>query len=297
MHQFPFLIGVDGGGTKCKATVFDADLKPVADGVAGPANVSREIHVAQQSIVESIELALRRAGVEPADLVPNLPVYAGLAGANIASARGALSTWHHPFKSFAFTSDLYSAVIGAHAGKDGSVLIVGTGSCAASLCANKIQQFGGYGFLLGDKGSGAWLGKTLVSFALNSIDGVMPESDLTCQLFDNYECKSAEMLVDVFNQRSPALFAQLAPMVIEAAQHNDPIGLAIVSEACDYLNIIADRALQRSGGSLALVGGVANAIKPWLSPTIQAVCSTPKESPEWGALYYFQHIYHGDSDV
>lgn len=296
MTNSPCFIGVDGGGTKCKATLFDENFMPISDGVAGPANVSREIDVAQQSIVTSIELALHRAGAEPGDCFPNLRVFAGLAGANIASASGALSAWHHPFKSFQFTSDLHSAAFGAHAGKDGAVLIVGTGSCAASLSAGKLTQLGGYGFLLGDKGSGAWLGKTLVTKALEGSDGIVDETDLTCQLFDAYECQSAEQLVDIFNDATPAKFAQLAPLVINAAAQGDAIGHAIVTEAADYLNAISARALQRSGGQLALVGGVANAIKPWLNSDIQSVCTAPQYSPEWGALYYFQQYSQGDSN-
>lgn len=288
-----YYIGVDGGGTKCKAILFDAQLKPITEGVAGPANISREIENAQSAIVSSIQLAVKQAGLTFKDIVPRAAVCAGLAGANIQSAAHALSNWRHPFKSFAFTSDLHTAAIGAHSGRDGAVLIVGTGSCAAALRGQQLTQYGGYGFLLGDKGSGAWLGKQAVSKTLEAIDGVLPHSGLTTQIMGSYECQSAVQLVETFNKLKPALFAQLAPMVIEAAKRKDPLAESIVVEAAAYLNTIADKSLQLSGGQLALVGGVANAIKPWLTPAIQAVCMSPEQSPEWGALYYHQQILKG----
>lgn len=291
----PSFIGVDGGGTKCKATLFDANLQPIADGVAGPANVSRELGVAQQSIITSIELALQRAGTDPNDWLSKINVFAGLAGANIESASGALSAWHHPFKSFQFTTDLHSAAFGAHAGEDGAVLIVGTGSCSAALHQGQLTQYGGYGFLLGDKGSGAWLGKALVTKALESVDGYVDKTDLTRQLFDTYECQTPEQLVEIFNEVNPGRFARLAPMVISAASQGDLVGQIIVAEAADYLSTISERALQVSGGKLALVGGVAEVIKPWLRSDIQAACVAPQHSPEWGALYYFQKYAKGAS--
>ena len=293
MTQTTYYIGVDGGGTKCKATLFDAHLKPMTEGVAGPANITRELENAQSAIVSSIQLAVQKAGLTFNDILPNAAVCAGLAGANIQSAAHALSNWQHPFKSFNFTSDLHTAAIGAHAGKNGAVLIVGTGSCAAALKGQKLTQFGGYGFLLGDKGSGAWLGKQAIVKALESIDGVQPHSSLTEQIMDSYECQSAVQLVETFNKLKPSLFAQLAPMVIEAAKQNDPLAVEIVTEAASYLNTIADKSLQISGGELALVGGVANAIKPWFSQQVQDVCISPQQSPEWGALFYHQQILKG----
>lgn len=296
MLENKYYVGIDGGGTKCKATLFDGNLKSIAEGISGPANISREIEVAKSSILDAIRLAFKNANLTFDELIPSTVTCAGLAGANITSAHNALSQWKHPFDAFSIISDLHAAALGAHAGKDGAVLIVGTGSCAAALYENRIIQRGGHGFLLGDQGSGAWLGREAITRVLKSIDGVEKRSTLTESVFEFTQCHNTSELVQHYNLLNPSKFAQLAPMVISAAQDDDPIANEIIEDAAAYLNIIARMSLDVTDGQLALVGGVAKAIKPWLATDIQSVCVPPMLSPEWGAVYYYQncHKYHNN---
>lgn len=296
MLENKYYVGIDGGGTKCKATLFNAELKSIAEGISGPANISREIEVAKSSILDSIQLAFKNANLTFDELIPCTVACAGLAGANITSAHNALSQWQHPFDSLSIISDLHAAALGAHAGKNGSVLVVGTGSCAAALSENKIIQRGGHGFLLGDQGSGAWLGREAITRVLKSIDGVEKRSALTESVFEFTQCHNTSELVQHYNQLNPSKFAQLAPVVISAAQDDDPIANEIIEDAAAYLSTISRMSLDITDGQLALVGGVAKAIKPWLATDIQAVCMTPMLSPEWGAVYYYQNHYQHHND-
>src|SRR5690349_21815046 len=85
----PLLIGVDGGGTRCRARIRDLGGALIGEGSGGPANIRLGPDVAGRSILEACEAALRAGGLEPGRLDGS---YAGLglAGAGQASDREAL---------------------------------------------------------------------------------------------------------------------------------------------------------------------------------------------------------------
>ncbi|WP_371196011.1 BadF/BadG/BcrA/BcrD ATPase family protein [Glaciecola sp. SC05] len=284
--EAPIFIGIDGGGTKCRAVVFDREYNQLSTAVAGPANVAKYGKLAYDEMLAAVREALHRLNLEIESEQHRLFVGAGLAGVNVPSAARALQQWQHPFARFDFTSDIHAALLGAHNGNDGAVLIAGTGSCAAGLKGNAVKQFGGHGFALGDKGSGAWLGKTALAKTLESLDGVILASDFTRDLQQHLSIRSANDIVDVYNQAPPSAFAELAPLVIAAARDRDPIALPIVVEGAVYLSNIASRALIYSGNKLALVGGVIEGILPWLDENLNPSTASAHHGPEHGAVIY-----------
>ncbi|WP_100643454.1 BadF/BadG/BcrA/BcrD ATPase family protein [Alteromonas facilis] len=296
MTKAPFYVGVDGGGTKCKAVIFDNDLSAIAEGIAGPANVARDPVLAIRSIEQAITNAIAKLSFANELRLSDLHVSAGLAGANITSAAEHLGHWQHPFKSFEFMTDLKAATIGAHAGNDGAVLIVGTGSCSAAMRDHVLTQIGGHGFLLGDNGSGAWLGRRAVTETLETLDHVRAPSVLTDKVLAHTGATNSIELIEQFNILKPALFAQLAPIVFDAAIEQDPHALSIISQAADYLSTIAQQAITQSNGQLVLVGGVATAIQPWLTKSVQSAIVPAQHGPEWGAVFHHlqqEKIHYG----
>lgn len=284
MTQQPlYYAGVDGGATKCRTELYDAAGHLLGAGVSGSANIARSGSIARQSIVESVQRAIAEAEL-PAEALATTAVFAGLAGANVPSAAGALRNWQHPFQQFHFTSDLHTALYGAHAGANGAVLVVGTGSCAAALVDGELIQYGGHGFLLGDKGSGAWLGKQAVTHTLEAMDGLQAFGALGKAVCQHYQCHSAIALVDKLNHASPGVFGELCPVILQLANRNDPVASALVDEASRYLSTIAQRAIDKSGGALVITGGVAGALTPWLDSAIQEAVRSHQFGPEWGAI-------------
>lgn len=287
-HAPLFYAGVDGGGTKCRAELYDLNGNLLAGGVAGAANIARNGEVARQSILDSVSAALAQANLPPATLQQTL-VCGGFAGANLPSASNALKQWQHPFHSFHFTSDLHTALYGAHDGANGAVLVIGTGSCAAALKDGELTQYGGHGFLLGDKGSGAWLGKQAVIHTLEAIDAIQPNGALAAAVCQHYQAHSATNLVDKLNQANPGVFGELCPIILELANQQEPTAVALIQQGSAYLSAIARKAIAQSAGNLVLAGGVAQALQHKLDEDVQASITDSKHGPEWGAIMLYQH--------
>lgn len=283
-----FYAGVDGGGTKCRAELYDQAGNLLGAGVAGAANIARNAEIARQSILDSVKNAIAQANLAP-EIIAQVVVCGGFAGANLPSARHALKQWQHPFSSFAFTSDLHTALYGAHDGANGAVLVIGTGSCAAALKDGELTQFGGHGFLLGDKGSGAWLGKQAVTHALEALDAIQPRGELATAVCEHYQAHTATDLVDKLNQAHPGVFGELCPVILTLAENNEPTAKLLVQQGSTYLSAIARKALEQSGGQLVLAGGVAHALQYQLDDDIQGKITRSSHGPEWGAIMLHQH--------
>ncbi len=287
LHSKTYFLGIDGGGTRTKAKVFDQTGQCLGVAESGPANIASSLVQAKQAIVEVVCKAIKNANINHCVRTDELHVAAGLAGANVASAHKGLEAWEQPFASFRFASDLQTAIIGAHAGQKGALLIVGTGSCAASWHHNKLKQFGGHGLTLGDKGSGAWLGKQAVSHSLECLDGIIPQTLLAERICQYLQLDTTQALVEEFHNAAPSRFGELAPLVMQLAKEHEHAAIQIVKEGAEYLSGIARQALAHGNGKLALSGGVAKIITPYLAADVQDAIVPVARCPEWGAVYLF----------
>jgi glucosamine kinase len=283
----PLYIGIDGGGTKCSAKLFNAKKEVIGHGISGPANAARDLAQTLDSILKSVHLALVDARLS-IKAMPKLQVAAGLAGATIPSVKAQLLAWQHPFECFKAESDLITSSYGAHEGRDGALLIVGTGSSAARFESGVLTQFGGHGFIFGDKGSGAWLGRSAIASTLEALDDVTAISALHDRILNRLSVSSSVGLVQKMILATPTQFAALAPDVVSLAKQEDINAMALVAEAAAYLDKLCMRTLQNTELSLVLMGGLAPIYKPWFSPTLRERIVEAKSGPERGAL----HLLH-----
>ncbi len=280
-----YFLGIDGGGSKCRATLYSREYKVLGTGCAGSANVARGTQSAIESIVEASIQAVESAGLAANEL-SQIVVGAGLAGTGVSSAKKQLSQWRSPFKAFYFTSDLHTACLGAHQGNDGAVLIVGTGSCAANIIDNKLTQFGGHGFVLGDKGSGAWLGRQAIQLTLEQIDGIGTVGNFATTILQHLSAKTPSDVIEKMNHAKPKEFATLAPVVLQLAQQHNQDAVNIVTQGAAYLSHLCSHVLQHNNLTLARIGGLASSIEPWLDDKVQQRFSPAQQTPEWGAVYF-----------
>ena len=102
----------------------------------------------------------------------------GLAGLITSVAVEELAASAFPFASTVADNDAYAACIGAFAGGSGGIVIAGTGSIGFALVNGERYMVGGWGFSLGDHGSGAWLGHHAVRRAALAIDGLLQPTPL-----------------------------------------------------------------------------------------------------------------------
>ncbi|MCZ8334107.1 MAG: ATPase [Rhodobacteraceae bacterium] len=233
-------LGIDGGGTGCRAAVADAAGRVLGRGEAGPANIASDPEGAAANILAAAESAVAAAGggeVRAAGL--------GLAGANAAGAaerlRDAL-----PWRRIAVVTDGITAVKGALGPEDGVVAALGTGSVFAVQRAGVIRQIGGRGLVLGDEASGAWIGRTVLAASLRAVDGFTPMTPLLAALVE--EMGGPDGVVAFSLRARPADFAALAPRVVESV---DPAAQAVIARAeADVAEAVS---LLRAGDDLPVV--------------------------------------------
>lgn len=278
-------LGIDGGGSKCKAIVMNEHNEILGMGLSGPANPLHGFGQATHSIIESAKLALDNAGLAHIQL-NEVIAGVGLAGVNMPILFDQVTAWQHPFKRMHLTTDLLIACLGAHQGGDGAVIISGTGSCGFA-CVNEQQtSVGGHGFPQGDKGSGAWFGLQAVEQVLLALDRLLPSTLMTAALLKKLKCRDAIDLVAAVANQNATFYAQLASLVFDAAALGDKVALAIVANGADYINAMAETLLQKNPPRISMMGGLTPSLIPWLADTLQSRLSEPLNEPEVGAVLY-----------
>ncbi|ATC94334.1 N-acetylglucosamine kinase [Pseudoalteromonas tunicata] len=283
-------IGIDGGGTKCRATIFSPAKGVLGTGLGGPANPLHGLDRTLESIMVSTQLAIENAGLSLSsvnDMVAGL----GLAGVNLPSLYSQIIEWHHPFKKMFLTTDLHTACIGAHEGGDGAVIITGTGSCGFAYVNGKSTIYGGHGFAQGDKGSGAWMGLEAVKVSLLALDGLGPQTSITNAVMAQLQAKDSMAIAEKMAGKPSSVYATLARLVIECANQGDEVAVAIVKDGAGYISDLAAKLMENNPPRLSMIGGLAEPLQKWLRPEIAALVKTPKQPPEMGAVYYAQSSF------
>lgn len=278
-------LGIDGGGSKCKAIVVNEDNKILGTGIAGPGNPLHGFEQATNAITQSAKLALEDAGLTHIKL-NELNAGVGLAGVNLPVLFDQMQAWQHPFKQMFLATDLLIACLGAHQGKEGAVIISGTGSCGFSFVDGQAFIIGGHGFPHGDKGSGAWFGLQAAKQVLLSIDGIVEPSIMNNMLLTKLGCKDDIALVEAIAGKGATYYAQLANIVFDAADDGDKIALKIVNDGAEYINSIARVLWKKKPPRMSMIGGITPKLRPWLDAEIQAWLSEPLSAPEVGSVLF-----------
>lgn len=241
------ILGVDGGGTGCRAAVADLSGHVLGRGEAGAANIASEPDGAAGNIREAVEQALGQAGGTGASI---RRAVLGLAGANLPGAPERLAT-SLPYPKVTIVTDAVTATRGALGEGDGILAAIGTGSVFATQRAGQIRQFGGYGFTLGDEGSGASLGRALLSRALRAHDGVLPMTALLSTLLA--EMNGPGGIVAFAFTAQPADFAALARRITAST---DPAAQSILQAAEAEVAATLDALQTGTGLPVVFLGGL-----------------------------------------
>ncbi len=262
-----FFLGVDGGGTGCRARVEDKAGKSLGQGLSGPATTRLGIDAAWTSIMRAAGAAVEEAGLGAAELRRTY-VGVGLAGIGRKGAKEALAEIEHPFAQVAFVSDGTGACLGAHSGQDGAIVIAGTGSIGIGFVEGRDLRVGGYGFPISDEGSGADLGLKVVQLALRAHDGRHDRTALLEEVMHRFHNDPVEAVA--WMDRSTATdYAGFAPMVLRHADQGDPAGRRIVQEAAEQIDTLVRVLFEQGAPRVALLGGLSSALEPWLAPDVR----------------------------
>ena len=260
-------IGVDGGGTGCRARATNEDGRVLGTGIAGPAALRLGIDRSFAALETACRAALKDAGLSD-EALAKANVGVGLAGIGRKGAYEEIVARPHPFRSVVYVSDARIACIGAHAGRDGGIVIIGTGSVGFAVVNGEEVRVGGYGFPISDEGSGADLGLQAIRFALRANDGRWIPTGLTRDVMARFHDDPFEA-VAWMDRATATDYATFAPLVMRHADDGDPTGRRIVREAAEQIDVLVRRLVESGAPRTALLGGLASPIQPWLAPDVQ----------------------------
>ena len=275
------VLGIDGGGTSCRAALATASGEVLGRGRSGPANIMTDLQAARHNIVEAARLAFVDAGHDAA-FIPQADAVLGLAGTNVGGYKQQLLDIL-PFRRSLVESDALIALNGALGDHDGAIAIIGTGSIFMSRKGRAMQTIGGWGFMLGDLGGGARIGRDLLQETLLAHDDIHPSSPLTTSVMEHFGGDARE-IVKFGASSKPADFGTFAPMVFDHAAQGDAAAKAVLARAVRDIEEALDALKLSSGQRLCLLGGLAALIAPHLSANYQALLHAPEQDALGGAV-------------
>jgi glucosamine kinase len=294
-------IGVDGGATKCIVRVEDEAGNLLGREVTGPANIRISAAQAWQSIHSGLEKILNPLAMTLGNTHYHWHAGMGLAGCEVPEAYNAFLEQPHTFETLVISSDAHTACMGAHSGRDGAIIIVGTGVVGFQVESGQTTKVGGWGFPHDDEGGGAWLGLEAVKLTLRALDGRMQTFGLANSIYAHFG-EDLDRFVTWANQANSTAFAELAPIVIQLCQAGDPIAISIMQESAQAINRIgaaleAAQSEQAEPLPCSLLGGIAQFVEPFLAAQLRARISPCHLTPDAGAVLMVRdYLANGHSD-
>ena len=282
MTPTTLLLGADGGGTGCRARLCDLTGRILGEGASGPANIRFGVEGAFAAVRDAAVQCLANSGLGAGE-AGRIIACLGFAGATEPAGLAAAQGHPHPFRAALVVADAHIACIGAHEGRNGGVVVVGTGTCGWAVLDGQPHRVGGWGFPVSDEGSGAWIGGEALRRALWAGDGRMPWTPVLRALFDQFG-GDPHQIVAWMTGAKPGDFGSLAPLVVEHAGRGDPVAAELMDLAGRHVDALAQRLLGLGAPALALVGGLAPFIEARLSPEVRARLVAPAEDALGGAL-------------
>ncbi len=255
------IIGIDGGGTSCRASLVVGPGGTRHDVVLGPANVSTDFGAALRTINDAIANLCAQSGVTP-DALAGASAHLGLAGVmNPGIASRVVAAL--PMRSAVVTDDRPTTIAGALGEADGAVAAIGTGSFIGRQANGQISGVGGWGFYIGDQASGAWLFRRCLEEVMLVVDGLAPATDLTAKILADHQGDPGQIVL--FSLASqPADYARLARDVVAAAENGDPLGARLLQEGAGYIRAALRVVGWTETEPLCLTGGLGAAYARWL---------------------------------
>ena len=220
-----FFLGIDGGGTKTEFALADSEGNIVRSTVLGTSNPS--------DIGIDATLNVIKTGISEicADIPKsNISLFAGLAGGSTEGIYERLSDFfeRYGFASARHGSDAMNAISASLGNDDGIAVIMGTGSVTFAQVNGKTHRIGGYGYLLGDAGSGFSLGRGAILAALCFEDGSGEETSIYEAV--KQRCGTQKVLDNLgeFYRGGKRTIAQYAPLVLNAYVEGDRVAKNIL---------------------------------------------------------------------
>jgi N-acetylglucosamine kinase-like BadF-type ATPase len=264
-----FWLGVDGGGTNCRAAITVDDGEVIGEGRAEAANHIRVgMETAVNHVVEAVAQACQQAEIKLPEITA---ACVGLAGVShpdhhhqmLAALKEALT-----ISDITLETDARVALAGATGNKAGVVIIAGTGSIACGINSRgRFARAGGWGPAMGDEGSGSYIGRRALESVVMSYDYRGEPTSMMEPILRHFGVSSPPELPPViYDDPDSALLeiAQLSKIAVEAAREDDKVAREILKDAAKALAVatiavIEQLRMERDEFQVAYVGGVFEA--------------------------------------
>src|SRR3954469_13634051 len=293
------VLGIDAGGTKTVCLLADAQGAIVAEGRGAGANLHTAGELAVEKVLhEAMEAAIGDRAVTPA------AICLGIAGVDredeARTVRAIMRRIGYKSRILVVNDALIGLVAGA--GDEAGIAInAGTGSIVYGRnAAFEAARAGGWGHMIGDEGSGYWIGRESLAAVMRAADGRGPETQLTAEILSHFNVDDESRLPRiVYDRELPRVsVAALGPIVQRAADVGDAVARRILERAADELVLAAESVATRlemrgDAFSFYLAGGVFRVV-PWLAQEMpkrlvevapRAQTEVLEEEPAIGAVW------------
>jgi len=264
MADRKYYFGIDGGGTHSRLALVDRTGKILHSAKAGSTNMySVSTEEVYKNLSDLLNSASHAAGIEKQTLAAGCIGSAGLGREEEQKLfRSFFDTLLGPEFPVKICSDGEILLCGGLNSLEGYCLIAGTGSIALgrSLDGNLVRS-GGHGYMLGDEGSAAWIGKTAIARTLRSLEKRDLPTDMLAAILEAAGlAQCGDLIRYVHHDAGKAKIAALAPLVTAAARKEDPLALDIICTGACELALLVKSVLEKSPQiqrrELVLAGGV-----------------------------------------
>lgn len=267
------VLGIDAGGTKTVCYLADADGNVLGEGRGAGANLKAEGELAVEKVLHAVmDQAL---GQHPHEVAA---ICLGMAGADRdddnALVRGIMRRIGARSR-IVVVNDALVALVAGVGDAPGVVIICGTGSIAYGRSADRAARAGGWGHVLGDEGSGYWIGRRALRAVARAADGRGPATSLTARVLNHFAVsKPSDLIAEIYDRgiRHHAL-AQLARIVQQGRDEGDEVATQILEQAAHELvraarSVVEGLQMQEQAVQFVLAGGVFSGL-PWLAEELK----------------------------
>ena len=268
------VLGIDAGGTKTVCQLADETGALVSEARAGGANLQAVGGLEVEKVLhDGMERAIGDLAITPAAICLGI---AGVDRSDDAAVVRAIMR-RIGFKTrVLIVNDALVALEAGASSQPGVVIISGTGSIAYGRnAANEAARAGGWGYVLGDEGSGYWIGRAALRSVLREADRRGQKTALTPLLLKHFGIAEAQGLLHevYYGNLKAAAIGSLAQCVQTAFQEGDAAAIGILRAAADELESSGLSVARRLGllgepFMFVLSGGIFRAV-PWLREELE----------------------------
>jgi len=235
-------LSFDGGGTKLNGIMFDEDLNLLGAGRSGGINLTQtSLEDCLANVRDCLSQVFSAHKPDRVDAtyytgVGNFHLLCEEVGARVHSAQ------------YVGTDEALGGLLAGALKREGVLALAGTGSDVFYISPGRRATVGAWGPILGDDGSGAWIGQQAVRAVVRTLNGWGEDTLLLPIIRDAWKLKNDWQMVEIVH-RSPAPFRQVAsvtPLVGRAAAQGDPVALGILREAGRLMAVQTESLIRRA---------------------------------------------------